>query len=71
VFEPEQRLTAYQALHGYTVGAARAQGDGDLGRIAPGFRADYAVWEDDPLQVSPDDLPDLPVIATAIDGRTV
>lgn len=68
VFEPAQALTPYQALHGYTVGAARAQGDADLGRLAPGFRADYAVWAENPLHVAPDDLPDLPVLVTAVDG---
>ena len=68
VFEPDQVLTPYQALHGYTVGAARAQGDADLGRIAPGFRADYAVWAENPLHVAPDDLPDLPVQATVVGG---
>jgi predicted amidohydrolase YtcJ len=68
VFEPEQRLTAYQALHGYTVGAARAQGDGDLGRIAPGCRADYVVWEENPLHIAPDDLPDAPILRTVVGG---
>jgi predicted amidohydrolase YtcJ len=68
VFEPDQVLTPYQALHGYTVGAALAQGDADLGRIAPGYRADYAVWAENPLHVSPDDLPDLPVQGTVVGG---
>jgi hypothetical protein len=71
VFEPQQRLTAYQALHGYTVGAARAQGDRDLGRLAPGFRADYAVWDADPLAVSADELIDVPVSETAVGGLVV
>lgn len=71
VFEPEQRLTAYQALHGYTVGAARAQGDSDLGRLAPGFRADYAAWDADPLAVSADELIDVPVSETAVGGLLV
>ncbi|RBO73787.1 amidohydrolase family protein, partial [Microbacterium sp. H6] len=68
VFEPDQVLSPYQALHGYTVGAALAQGDADLGRIAPGFKADYAVWAENPLHVSPDDLPDLPVQGTVVGG---
>ncbi|WP_341947359.1 amidohydrolase [Microbacterium sp. LWH11-1.2] len=71
VFEPEQRLTAYRALHGYTVGAARAQGDVDLGRLAPGYRADYAAWDADPLQVSADELVDVPVSETAVGGLVV
>ena len=56
VFEPEQVLTATEALLGYTAWAAEAQGDRDLGRIAPGFAADFAVWDDNPLTVSADEL---------------
>ncbi|MEZ3160477.1 amidohydrolase family protein [Microbacterium sp. BWT-B31] len=63
VFEAEQRLTAYQALHGYTIGSALAQGDSDLGIIAPGARADYAVWAADPLAVTGDELAQTPVFS--------
>ncbi|KAM9863627.1 amidohydrolase [Leucobacter sp. BZR 635] len=68
VYEPEERLTAAQALHGYTRGAALAQGDDDLGIIRAGARADLAVWAEDPLQVTGDDLATLPVRATYLDG---
>lgn len=68
VYEPEERLSAAQALHGYTRGAALAQGDDDLGIIRAGARADLAVWSADPLGVSGDDLATLPVRATYLDG---
>lgn len=38
------RLTPEEALRGVTVGAARALGLTDCGRIAPGLRADLAIW---------------------------
>ncbi|SUB00872.1 Imidazolonepropionase [Pannonibacter phragmitetus] len=38
------RLTVEEALRGVTVNAARALGLSDCGRIAPGLRADLAVW---------------------------
>lgn len=38
------RLTPEEALRGVTVNAARALGLSDCGRIAPGLRADLAVW---------------------------
>lgn len=38
------RLTAEEALRGVTEHAARALGLPDCGRIAPGLRADLAVW---------------------------
>ncbi|GAA1327792.1 amidohydrolase [Leucobacter albus] len=68
VYEPEQRLTAAQALHGYTRGAALAQGDDDLGIIRAGSRADLTVWSADPLEATGDDLASLPVRATYLDG---
>lgn len=68
VYEPEERLTAQQALHGYTRGAALAQGDTDLGIIRAGAHADLTVWSADPLEVSGDDLATLPVRATYLDG---
>ncbi len=71
VFEPAQRLTPMQALHGYTRAAAVAQGDTDLGALIPGYRADYAVWADDPTRIPPDQLVELPVHETGIDGRPV
>ncbi|MRX51946.1 imidazolonepropionase [Paracoccus sp. S-4012] len=39
------RLTPEEALRGVTVNAARALGLDDCGRIAPGLRADLAVWD--------------------------
>ena len=69
VYEPHERLTAAEALHGYTRAGAIAQGDDDLGVIRPGARADLAIWADDPARVSGDDLAELPVVATYLDGE--
>ncbi|MFW5641739.1 MAG: imidazolonepropionase [Roseicyclus sp.] len=38
-------LTPQEALRGVTVNAARALGLGDRGAIAPGMRADLAIWD--------------------------
>lgn len=38
------RLTPIEALRGVTVEAARALGLNDRGRLAPGLRADFALW---------------------------
>ena len=47
------RLTPAEALRGVTVNAARALGLDDCGRIAPGLRADLAVWDvDDPAELA-------------------
>jgi len=39
------RLTPEEALQGITANAAKALGLADAGRIAPGLRADLAVWD--------------------------
>jgi imidazolonepropionase len=39
------RLTPDEALRGATVNGARALGLHDRGRIVPGQRADFAVWD--------------------------
>lgn len=69
VYEPGERLTNAEALHGYTRAAAIAQGDDDLGVIRPGARADLALWSEDPTLISGDDLIGLPVEATYLDGE--
>jgi predicted amidohydrolase YtcJ len=69
---PQQRLTAIEALEGYTTHAARAVEDQAMaGRIAPGFRGDLTAFADDPVECDADDLPQLPVVLTVVDGRVV
>ena len=61
-----------EALEGYTTGAAATVGDSALGgRIAPGLRADLTILAEDPVLVDADNLPDLPVRMTIVDGEIV
>ncbi len=62
---------ALEALKGFSVWAAAAQGDYDQGTIRPGNKADLAIWADDPLLVSGDDLIELPIESTWVDGEIV
>ncbi len=72
VFEPDQRMSGIDTLHGYTTAAAATVGERELGgRIIAGLRADLTVFAEDPVDVSADDLPGLPVLATVVDGRVV
>ncbi|WP_159944975.1 MULTISPECIES: amidohydrolase [unclassified Nocardiopsis] len=67
-----QALTAYQALAGYTLWAAYGAGEEDrAGTVREGARADLTVFAGDPLAVSPDELAELPVALTVVDGRVV
>ena len=67
---PGQALTALQALEGYTSHAARAAGEEAVaGSIAVGKRADFTVFDADPLAADPDDLAAARVLATFVDGQ--
>ena len=69
---PEQALSAARTLAGYTTCPAAITGDGErAGRLAPGRNADITVLGANPLDVAPDDLPDVPVVLTVVDGAIV
>jgi predicted amidohydrolase YtcJ len=45
----DQALTRQETLEGYTIGAAMAAGwEAWYGRVAPGYAADFTVWDGDP-----------------------
>ncbi len=69
---PEERLAGEEVLRAYTVGPARAAGEGArAGRLAPGARADFVAWSEDPAAAPADRLLSLQVVATVVDGAIV
>ncbi|WP_028064907.1 amidohydrolase [Solirubrobacter soli] len=69
---PGQALSALQTLDGYTTHAARVNGDEQVyGRLHPGLRADITAFAQDPVETDPDELPDVPVLLTVVDGHVV
>jgi hypothetical protein len=71
-FTPAQALSGLEALEGYTTHAARVVGEEHLGgRIAPGLRADLTGLGADPVDCPADELPDVPVRLTVVDGAVV
>ena len=69
---PEQALSAEAALLGYTVWAAEVAGDAELyGRLARGMAADITALAQDPVDTPADELPDVPVRLTVVDGEVV
>jgi predicted amidohydrolase YtcJ len=69
---PEQAITVAEALHAYTLGAARAMGTDDVtGSLEAGKSADFAVLDRDPLTVAPDQLAGTVVEETWFAGRKV
>lgn len=68
----DEAIDALAALSGYTTGAAATVGDETrLGRIRAGFAADLTVFADDPVECDADELPELPVVLTIVDGEIV
>jgi predicted amidohydrolase YtcJ len=71
-FHPEEKISLQQAIYAYTQGSAFAEyRERDLGRIAPGFLADFVVLDRDPLSVSPEQLLHTRVLRTVVGGETV
>lgn len=69
---PDQRLSAAEALRGFTADAAWAgHDDTEVGRLQPGLRADFVVLDRDPLAVPAAQLAELQVRSTWVDGRPV
>ncbi len=72
VIGPAQALTARQALHAFTVAGARLTLDEDWkGPLAPGYAADLAVLDRDPLAIDPQQLREVGCLLTMVDGRVV
>jgi len=69
---PDQRLTATEALRGFTSDAAWAGFmEHEVGRLAPGLRADFVLLDADPLATPPERLPRIKVLSTWLDGTPV
>ncbi|GAB2621784.1 amidohydrolase [Novilysobacter erysipheiresistens] len=69
---PQEKLTAWEALRGFTSDAAWAGfAEDETGRLAVGRRADFVVLGQDPLAIDPAQLDELDVLATYVDGEAV
>jgi len=66
---PELRLTLDEALNGFTTGAAYATHMEDRqGKLAQGYLADLVVLDRDPYAIPPQELADVGVVSTMVDG---
>jgi predicted amidohydrolase YtcJ len=69
-WRPEQALSVTEALEATCVAPAWLAGDEDRrGRLAVGMLADLVVLDRDPLLCTPEQLPDLSVVATLVGGQ--
>ena len=61
-----------EALRGFTADAAYAGHDEDeVGRLAPGLRADFVVLDEDPMASPAAGLDELHIRSTWVDGKPV
>lgn len=71
-FAPEEALTVEEALGIYTGNAAHAAFDEHIkGSVTPGKYADFAVLGQDPRTVAPEQIAQIPVLATVRGGEFV
>ena len=69
---PSERICMADALRIYTAGSAAAAGrEGELGRIAPGYLADFTVLDRDLTAVSPEEVLETKVLGTYVGGVCV
>lgn len=69
---PDQRLSITEALRGFTADAAYAgRGETDVGKLAPGLRADFVVLAQDPMMTPAEAIDDLTILSTWVDGAPV
>ena len=71
-FEPQQSLSALEALRLFTIDAARIQfEEAEKGTLAAGKRADLVVLSANPLAVAPERIAAIRVLRTVTGGRIV
>ena len=69
-WHPEQTLSVGQALEATCVTPAWLSYDEHRrGKLVPGFLADLVVLDRDPLEIPPEELADVEVVATMVGGR--
>lgn len=69
---PDQKISREEALHLFTEGAAfAAHQEREIGRLAPGYRADFILVRDDYFDVPEADIWNNKVLATWVAGKQV
>jgi predicted amidohydrolase YtcJ len=71
-WQPQERVSRATALAGFTTGAAFASfAEEKVGRLAPGYRADFILVDRDPFEGSPAQVRETKVLETWIGGQRV
>jgi len=71
-WHPEQKISLNQAIKAFSYTPAIITNRGDrLGKIAPGFKADFLILDQDPCKIASQDLYQIEPAATYIEGECV
>jgi predicted amidohydrolase YtcJ len=71
-WQPQERIAREAALAAFTTGAAYAAfAEDKIGRLAPGYRADFILVDHDPFEGSPAQIRATKVIETWVGGKRV
>ena len=69
---PEQRISVEEAVRAYTLGSAYAEfQEHEKGTIAPGKLADLVILSQDIFKIDPNEIDQVKVVMTIMDGRVV
>jgi hypothetical protein len=69
---PEQQITREEAIRAFTLDAAYAAFmEQQTGSLETGKRADFVVLDRDILQIPAEDIPEVRVVETWVDGERV
>ena len=69
---PQEAFTVQEALDSFTKAGAYASFEESVkGEIKPGMLADFVVLGDNPFEVKPQTIKDIPIIATYLSGKQV
>jgi predicted amidohydrolase YtcJ len=71
-FEPQEKLTIYQAIYAYTQASAYGEfRETRKGRLEPGFLADFIVLDHDLMKATPEEILHTKVLRTILGNKTV
>ncbi len=71
-YNPKEKISRFEAVHLYTGGAAEIIGQQHTrGKIAAGYSADFTILKEDIFTVDIEQLPQIDVFCTVVDGKIV
>ncbi len=71
-YREDQKVDIYDAIDQYTMGSAYTMFmENKLGRLMPGFMADFAVLDRNIFEVADDEIKDVKCVRTVLNGKTI